>query len=99
MMKPTDLRIIKDRLLIKPDPKESKIGSIIIPDKYRESQETGTVVVAGPGRRDNKTGEKIPMNCKAGDRVLFNVGQHEVINLDSETYFALNDSEVLAVLG
>lgn len=98
-MNPSDLRLIKDRLLIKPDPKETKIGSIIIPDKYHETQETGVVMAAGSGRFDNKTGRKVPMMCKVGDKILYNKGQFETVNLESTEYYMLNDSEVLAVIG
>jgi chaperonin GroES len=98
-MNPSELKLIKDRLLIEPDSKESKLGSIIIPEKYRESQETGTVISAGPGKRDNKTGRVIPMLCKAGDKVLFNKEQFETLKLGSKEYYMLNDHEVLAVLG
>jgi chaperonin GroES len=97
-MKPSEIRLIKDRLLIKPDPKESKIGSIIIPDKYHEDQETGVVVSTGQGRFDNKTGRKVPMQTKMGDRILFNKRQFETVKLESTEYYMLNDSEVLAVL-
>lgn len=98
-MKPSDLRLIKDRLLIKPNKSADKIGSIIIPEKYRDEQETGIVVAAGSGRIDARTGEKMPMTCKVGDKVLYNVRQFEVVNLESVEYYCLNDSEVLAVLG
>lgn len=97
-MKPSDLRLIKDRLLIKPDPKETKIGSIIIPDKYHETQETGVVVASGSGRIDQKTGQKVPMQCKVKDKILYNKGQYETVNLEGVEYFMLNDSEVLAVI-
>ena len=97
-MKPSDLRLIKDRLLIKPDPVETKMGSIIIPDKYHETQETGVVVASGSGRLDQKTGKKVPMQCKLEDRILYNKAQYETVNLDGVEYFMLNDSEVLAVL-
>lgn len=97
-MKPSDLRLIKDRILVKPDKATDKIGSIIIPEKYRDEQETGTVVAAGSGRLNQKTGEKVPMMTKVGDKILFNVRQFEIVNLESTEYYALNDSEVLAVL-
>lgn len=98
-MKPSDIRLIKDRLLIKPDPKETKIGSIIIPDKYHETQETGVVVASGSGRIDQKTGQKVPMQCKVKDKILYNKAQYETVNLEGVEYFMLNDSEVLAVIG
>lgn len=97
-MKPSDLKLIKDRLLIKPNKSADKIGSIIIPEKYRDEQETGVVVAAGSGRTDERTGKKMPMTCKVGDKVLYNVRQFEVVNLESVEYYCLNDSEVLAVL-
>lgn len=96
-MKPSELRLIKDRVLIKPDKQQDKIGSIIIPEKYRDEQETGTVVAAGSGRLDNK-GNKVQMMTKVGDKILFNVRQFETLNLESTEYYILNDSEVLAVL-
>lgn len=97
-MNAKDLKLIKDRLLVEPDPEDSKIGSIIIPVKYRETQEIGTVISAGPGKLDMKTGRKIPMLTKAGDKVLFNKNQFEKIKLGSKEYYMLNDHEVLAVL-
>jgi chaperonin GroES len=97
-MKPSDLRLIKDRLLIKPDEAQKKIGLIHIPEKFQEDQETGVVVATGQGRFDNKTGHKVPMQTKVGDRILFNKRQFETVNLESTEYYMLNDSEVLAVL-
>lgn len=96
-MKPSELRLIKDRLLIKPDETQKKIGLIHIPEKFQEEQETGVVMAAGQGRVDNK-GKKVPMTCKVGDRILFNKRQFETVNLESTEYYMLNDSEVLAVL-
>lgn len=98
-MKPSELRLIKDRLLIKPDEVQKQIGSIIIPTKYHEDQETGVVMSAGSGRFDNKTGRKVPMMCQTGDRILFNKRQFETVKLESTEYYMLNDSEVLAVIG
>jgi chaperonin GroES len=97
-MKPSELRLIKDRLLIKPDETQKKIGLIHIPEKFQDDQETGTVVATGQGRFDNKTGRKVPMLTKVGDRILFNKRQFETVNLESTEYYMLNDSEVLAVL-
>lgn len=93
-----NFKLIKDRLLIKPDSVQDKVGSIIIPEKFREEQEIGTVIAAGGGRRDKKTGAVVPMNCKVGSKVLFNKQQFEKLTLDSVEYYMLNDSEVLAVL-
>ena len=62
---------LADRLLVKPNPSEEKTKSgIVLPDTAKEKPQEGKVIAAGPGERDEK-GNRIPMEVKVGDVVLY----------------------------
>ena len=59
-----------DRVLIRPDPVEEKMGSILMPDHLQSRPRRGTVLAVGPGRYDAE-GALVPMGLKGGERVVF----------------------------
>ena len=65
------MRPLNDRVIVKRDTAETQIGSIIVPEKAQESSFFGTVVAVGPGKRSEKTGQRVPLDTKVGDRVCF----------------------------
>jgi chaperonin GroES len=87
-----------DRVLLKPLEKdEVKKGGIIIPDTAKEKPQEGKIVSAGPGKRDD-SGKLIPMDVKAGDRVLYGKYSGTEIKIDDVEYTILREDEVLAVV-
>lgn len=92
------VRPLHDRLLIKRvEEKESIKGGIIIPDTAKEKPQEGEVIAAGNGKKTEE-GKVIPMDVKAGDRILFGKYSGTEIKLDNQEYLILREDEVLGVL-
>jgi len=88
---------LHDRVLIKRiEEKESVKGGIIIPDTAKEKPQEGEVIAVGAGRIEK--GARIPLDVKAGDRVLFGKYSGTDIKLDDEEYLILREEEILAKL-
>jgi len=95
------LRPLHDRILVKRLEAESKTpGGLFIPDNAKEKPVEGLVVAVGDGAR-NKDGERIPLDVKAGDRVLFSkYSGTEVTAVKSiGDHVILREDDVLAVIG
>jgi chaperonin GroES len=92
------LRPLHDRILIKRvEEKESVKGGIIIPDTAKEKPQEGEVVAVGNGKK-TEDGKIVPLDVKAGDRVLFGKYSGNDIKLDDEEYLILREDEILGVL-
>jgi len=88
---------LHDRVLIKRiEEKETVKGGIIIPDTAKEKPQEGEVIAVGAGRIEK--GARIPLDVKAGDRVLFGKYSGSDIKLDDEEYLILREEEILAKL-
>ena len=88
-----------DRILVKrTEEKEQVKGGIIIPDSAKEKPMEGKVIAAGPGKVE-KDGNRIPMELKKGDRVLFGKYSGTEIKLDDVEHVILREEEVLGILG
>jgi chaperonin GroES len=89
---------LHDRVVVKRlEEKESVKGGIIIPDSAKEKPQEGEVVAVGEGKREK--GERIPLDVKVGDRVLFGKYSGNDIKIDDEEYMILKEDEILAKLG
>ena len=89
---------LSDRVLVKPlDAAEVKKGGIIIPDTAKEKPQEGEVVAVGKGRVNDK-GERIALEVKAGDKVLFRKYSGTEISLDDQKYLILQENEILATI-
>jgi chaperonin GroES len=87
---------LHDRVLIKRiEEKESIKGGIIIPDTAKEKPQEGEVIAAGAGKINDK-GDRIALDVKAGDRVLFGKYSGTEIKVDDEDYLILREDEILA---
>jgi chaperonin GroES len=73
-------------------------GGIIIPDTAKEKPQEGEVIAVGNGKILD-SGTKVPMDVKAGDKVLFGKYSGTDIKVDGEEYLILREDEVLAVIG
>ena len=92
------VRPLHDRLLVKRvEEKESIKGGIIIPDTAKEKPQEGEVIAAGHGKKTEE-GKVIPLDVKAGDRILFGKYSGTEIKLDDQEYLILREEEVLGVL-
>ncbi|MGE5443252.1 MAG: co-chaperone GroES [Ignavibacteriales bacterium] len=93
-----NVRPLHDKILIKRvDAAQTTKGGIIIPDTVKEKPQEGKVVAVGTGRI-LEDGRVIPLEVKAGDRVLFGKYGGTEIKLDGEEYIILDENEVLAVI-
>jgi chaperonin GroES len=92
------VRPLHDRILIKRvEEKESIKGGIIIPDTAKEKPQEGEVIAVGNGKKTEE-GKVIPLDVKAGDRILFGKYSGTEIKLDDQEYLILREDEVLGVL-
>jgi chaperonin GroES len=93
-----NVRPLHDRIIVhRLDEGEQQIGGIIIPDSAKEKPQQGTVMAAGSGRAKNG-GTRVPLDVKAGDRILFGKYSGQEIKLDGEDYFIMKEDDVLAVI-
>ena len=92
------LKPLGDRLVVKPATREETTKSgIVLPDTAKEKPQRGTIVAAGEGRRDDD-GDRIPLDVKVGDEVLFAKYAGTEFKLDDEDLLILSEKDVLAVL-
>ena len=88
---------LHDRVLVKRiEEKETVRGGIIIPDTAKEKPQEGEVVAVGAGKMEK--GERVPMDVKAGDRILFGKYSGTEIKIDNEELLILREDEILAKL-
>ena len=93
-----NFRPLHDRILIKRiEDKQTVKGGILIPDTAKEKPQEGAVVAVGTGQKD-KDGKVVPLDVKAGDRILFGKFSGTEIKLDNEEYLILREEEVLGVI-
>ncbi len=87
-----------DRVLVKRIEAEEKVkGGIIIPDTAKEKPMEGKIIAVGSGRRDDD-GKKVPMEVKAGDRILFGKYAGTEIKIDDEEHVILREDEILGII-
>ena len=94
-----NVRPLHDRIIVQRiEEGEQKVGGIIIPDTAKEKPQEGEVIAVGNGKVLD-SGTKVPMDVKAGDKVLFGKYSGTDIKVDGEEYLILREDEVLAVIG
>ena len=91
-------RPLHDRVVIRRlEGDEKTKGGIIIPDNAKEKPQEGEVVAVGPGARD-ETGKFVPIDLKAGDRVLFGKWSGSAVKIDGEELLVMKEADVMGVL-
>src|SRR5688572_10437515 len=94
----TKLKPLGDRVVIKPLGREETTKSgIVLPDTAKEKPQRGTVVAAGPGRRDDD-GDRIELDVKVGDQVLFAKYSGSEFKLDDDELLILAEKDILAIV-
>ena len=92
------IRPLHDRLLVRRLEEEEKTaGGIIIPDSAKEKPAQGKVVTVGPGKL-NDSGDRVALQVKEGDTVLFSKYGGTDVNLDGEEYLILREDDVLGIV-
>ena len=91
-------RPLHDRVVVKRlDAEEKTKGGIIIPDTAKEKPSQGEVIAVGPGGRD-ESGKLIPIDVKAGDRVLFGKWSGTEVVLDGQDLLIMKESDIMGVI-
>jgi chaperonin GroES len=92
-------RPLHDRIVVKRIEGEEKTkGGIIIPDTAKEKPQEGKVVAVGPGARD-ESGKLVPLDVKAGDRVLFGNWSGTEVKIDGQDLLIRKESDILGIVG
>jgi chaperonin GroES len=93
MGKKLNVTPLSDRVIVKPAPAEEKTaGGIIIPDTAKEKPQRGTVVAAGPGKKDE------PVTVKVGDTVLYGKYSGTEIQIEGDDFLIMRESDILAIV-
>ena len=93
-----NIRPLGDRVLIEPIEQEEQTASgLFIPETAKEKPQQGNILAVGEGRRDDD-GKRIPMDVKAGDKVLFAKYAGTEIKVDGVDHIILREDEVLGVI-
>jgi chaperonin GroES len=91
-------RPLHDRVVVRRLEQEEKTaGGIIIPDTAKEKPQEGEVVAVGPGARDEH-GQLVPLDLRAGDRVLFGKWSGTEVKIDGEELMIMKESDVMGVI-
>ncbi len=91
---------LADRVVIKAlEEAETMRGGLYIPDTAKEKPQQGEVVAVGPGKFDERGGQRIPMDVKVGDKILYGKYSGTEVTVDNEQLLILRESDVLAVIG
>jgi chaperonin GroES len=89
---------LADRVLVRPlEEAEEMRGGLYIPDTAKEKPQQGEIVAVGPGRFEKN--ERVPMELKVGQKVLYGKYSGTEVTLEDEQYLIIKESDVLAVIG
>ena len=92
-----NVRPLHDRIIVERiEEGEQKVGGIIIPDTAKEKPQQGKVIAVGLGKREKA--ERVPLDVKEGETILFGKYSGQDIKIDGEEYLIMREDEVLAVL-
>ncbi len=93
-----NIRPLHDRVVVKRiEEKETVQGGIIIPDTAKEKPQEGEVISVGQGKRTDD-GKLIPLDVKAGDRILFGKYSGSEIKLEGDEFLIIREDEILGVI-
>ena len=91
-------RPLHDRVVVRRIESEAKsAGGIIIPDTAQEKPQEGEIIAAGPGARD-EAGKLVPLDVKAGDRILFGKWSGTEVKIDGEDLLIMKESDVMGII-
>jgi chaperonin GroES len=89
---------LQDRVVVRRIKEEEKTpGGIIIPDTAKEKPSEGEVIAVGPGARNDK-GDIVPVEVKAGDRVLFGKWSGTEVKIDGQELLIMKESDIMGII-
>jgi chaperonin GroES len=91
------LQPLEDRVVVQPiEEEETTASGLVIPDTAKERPQEGKVIAVGPGRFEE--GNRIPMDVKAGDKVIYSKYGGTEVKIEGEEYLILSARDVLAIV-
>jgi chaperonin GroES len=88
---------LSDRVVVKAmEEAEQMRGGLYIPDTAKEKPQQGEVIAVGPGRTED--GKRVPMEVKAGDKILYGKYSGTEVTIDGAQFLILRESDILAVV-
>ena len=98
-MAKSKFRPLHDRVVVRRVESEEKTkGGIIIPDTAKEKPQEGEIIAVGSGARD-EAGKLVPLDVKAGDRILFGKWSGTEVKLDGEDLLIMKESDIMGIIG
>ncbi|RVD50038.1 MAG: co-chaperone GroES [Mesorhizobium sp.] len=98
-MAKSKFRPLHDRVVVRRVESESKTaGGIIIPDTAKEKPQEGEIIAVGFGARD-EAGKLVPLDVKAGDRILFSKWSGTEVKLNGEDLLIMKESDIMGIIG
>ncbi|MER8440082.1 co-chaperone GroES [Mesorhizobium sp. M1312] len=98
-MAKSKFRPLNDRVVVRRVESESKTaGGIIIPDTAKEKPQEGEIIAVGTGARD-ESGKLVPLDVKAGDRILFGKWSGTEVKLNGEDLLIMKESDIMGIIG
>ena len=92
------LRPLGDRVIVKPIEKKDEIRSgLIIPDTAKEKPQEGEIMAAGKGKID-ENGKLIPMDVKAGDKILYGKYSGTEVKMDGQEFLIMHQDDILGII-
>ena len=93
------LRPLADRVVVKPLEREEVTKSgIVLPDTAKEKPQEGMIEAVGNGRFNEQTGQRMPLDVKVGDRVMYAKYAGSEVKLDDTEYLILAEKDILAIV-
>jgi len=91
-------RPLHDRVVVRTlEGEEKSKGGIIIPDTAKEKPQEGEVIAVGPGARD-EAGKLVPLDVKAGDRILFGKWSGSEVKIDGQEFLIMKETDIMGVI-
>ncbi len=95
-----NIKPLEDRILVKAlEAEQTTASGLVIPDTAKEKPQEGEVVAVGPGRFNEDGDERIPLDIKVGDKVIYSKYGGTEVKYSGEEYLILSARDVLAIVG
>ena len=94
-----NIKPLEDRIVVKPlDAEQTTASGLVIPDTAKEKPQEGEVLAVGPGRWNEDGDDRVPMDVKVGDRVIYSKYGGTEVKYGGEEYLILSARDVLAIV-
>ncbi len=99
MAKKFSLQPLEDRIVVRPSEEEETTASgLVIPDTAKERPQEGEVIAVGPGRFNEDGDQRVPMDVKVGDKVIYSKYGGTEVKIEGDDYLILSARDVLAIV-